>query len=90
MIKKKKIKKPIYLLDFKLKWRAFKELQKRLVKLSGPVPVQGDKVLWGMMKKKMIYCWFDPLIKGDMKMGLKLPKNREVRMITNPKKVKSK
>lgn len=86
--KKEKIKKPIYLLDSKLKWRIFKELQDRLVRDSGPIPVHGDKVLWEMNKKHLLYCWFDPYIKDDMRLGLKLPKNREIRLITNPKKSK--
>lgn len=75
-------KKPIYLLDPKLKWKAFKELQNRLVKQSGPVPVHGDKALWQMLKEKKIYCWFDPYVKNDMGLGLKLPKNRKIKVIT--------
>lgn len=77
-------KKPIYLLDPKLKWKVFKLLQDRLVRDSGPVAVQFPKVLWQMMRDKKIYCWFDPYIKEDMKLGLELPKNREVKTITNP------
>ncbi len=77
-------KKPIYLLSPKLKWRAFKELQKRLVKDSGPTPVQGPKVLWQMNRDKRIFCWFDPYVKNDMKLGLELPKNRVIEIITNP------
>lgn len=80
----KKEKPPIYLLDPKLKWRAFQELQDRLVKDSGPVPIHGDKILWEMNKKRLIYCWFDPLVKNDMRLGLKLPKNRQIKVITNP------
>ena len=83
--KKKEIKEPIYLLSPDLKWRAFKELHDKLVRDSGPTPVQMPKVLWGMLGKKMIYCWFDPLIKGDMGLGLKLPKNRAITLITNGK-----
>lgn len=81
---KKKIKKlPIYLLAPELKWKAFKELQDRLVRDSGPVPVQGDKALWKMNKKHLIYCWFDPYMKNDMRLGVRLPKNREIKVITN-------
>ena len=76
----------IYLLDHKLKWRGFKALQDKLVKDSGPTPLQGDKSLWHMMRDKRIYCWFDPLIKNDMQLGFELPKNREVSILTNPSK----
>ena len=80
-----KQKQPIYLLDPELKWQAFKMLQE-LVKGSGPVLKHGDKMLWQMMKKKMIYCWFDfKNFPNDMKLGLELPKNRRIELITNPK-----
>ena len=81
----KKEKPPIYLLDYKLKWRGFKALQDKLVRQSGPVPEQGDKTLWRIMKAKQILCWFDPLVKNDMRLGFELPKNRKVSIITNPK-----
>lgn len=84
--KMSKKKKPIYVLDHKLRWRAFKELQDRLVQDSGPVPVHGDKVLWRMMRKRLILCWFDPYVKGDMRLGFELPKGREVIVIANPDK----
>ena len=79
-------KEPIYLLDPKLKWRAFKKLQDRLVRDSGPVPVHGDRALWEMNKKRLIYCWFDPYVKNDMRLGLELPKNRKIKIITNFKR----
>ena len=53
-----------------------------LVKDSGPVPVQGDKTLWRLLREKRIYLWFDPLVKNDMGIGLELPK-REYKVITN-------
>ena len=81
---KEKKKPPIYLLDHKLKWKAFKILQDKLVKDSGLIPVHGDKTLWEMMKAKRLLCWFDPYVEGDMRLGLKLPKNRRIRIITNP------
>ena len=81
----KKKKEPIYLLDPKLKWKAFKELQKRLVRESGPTPMHGDKMLWQMMRDKKIYCWFDFVkFPNDMGLGFKLPKNRAIKTITNP------
>ena len=76
-------REPIYLLSPELKWSIFKELQKRLVRDSGPVPVQGDKALWQLNRDKRIYCWFDPLVKNDMRLGLELPKNRAIKTITN-------
>jgi len=75
--------KPIYLLAPELKWKTFKELQDRLVRDSGPVPAHGDKILWQMMRDRKIYCWFDPYMKSDMGLGLKLPKNRAIKIITN-------
>ena len=80
-----KTKIPIYLLDSKLKWKVFKILQEKLVKDSGPTPQHGDKVLWEMMRDKQIYCWFDQLNKGDMNLGFKIPKDREIHLITNVK-----
>ena len=79
-----KKKEPIYVLDHRLRWKVFKLLQDKLVKLSGPVPEQGDKMLWQMMRDKEIYCWFDDGFKNDMKLGLELPKDREIQIITNP------
>lgn len=76
------MKKPIYLLSHKLKWKAFKELQK-LVKDSGPVPVGGDKVLWKLMRKELIYCWFSDDLPNDIHISLELPKGREIKVIKN-------
>ena len=84
---KRKKNPPIYLLDHKMKWATFKTLQDKLVRDSGPTPVHGDKVLWEMMRDKKILCWFDPLVKGDMGLGFKLPKGREVILLTNKTKV---
>ena len=75
-------KQPIYLLDLKLKWKTFKILQDKLVKDSGPKPMNGEKMLWEMMRAKQILCWFDPLYPNDMKIGLKLPK-RKIRIVKN-------
>ncbi len=77
-------KPPVYVLDFKLKWRTFKELQDKLVRDSGPVPMHGDKVIWWMLRDKQILCWFDPLIENDMMMGFKLPKKRKRIILSNP------
>ena len=77
------MKKPIYLLDHKLKWRVFKELQDKFVKDSGPVPVHIDKVLWKMMEERKIYCWFSDDMPNDMHIGLKLPQNREIIVLKN-------
>ena len=82
--KQKKVNKPIYLLDHKLKWRTFKELQNRLVRDSGPVPVEGDKALWHLLRDRKIYCWFDfEKLAGDMGVGLELPQGRDIKLITN-------
>ncbi len=74
-----------FLLDHKLKWKTFKKLHDKLVKDSGPTPIHGDKILWEMMRDKKIYCWFDDKMPNDMAIGLKLPKNRKISLITNSK-----
>ena len=76
-------KEPIYLLSPKLKWSVFKELQDKLVKDSGPIPVHGDKAIWHLLRENKIYCWFSNDMQGDMGMGLELPLNREIRLIKN-------
>lgn len=76
----------IYLIDPKISWKTFKLLQDKLVKDSGPVPLHGDKILWGMLRKREIYCWFDfDNASGDMKLGLELPKNKKIITISNGK-----
>ena len=77
--------KTIYLLSPDISWKSFKKLQDKLVKDSGPVPVHGDKMLWGMLRKKLIYCWFSESLPNDMGVGLKLPPNVIIKLITNPK-----
>ena len=74
---------PIYLLSHDLKFKVFKELQRKLVKDSGPTPSQGNKVLWRMMRDKQIFCWFDSLVKGDIMLGTGLPTGRKIETITN-------
>lgn len=81
----KKTKLPIYLIDHKLRWKAFQILHDKLVKDSGPTPQQATKTIWQMMRDKQIYCWFDQLNKNDMNLGIKLPKDREIHLITNVK-----
>jgi len=68
------MKKKIYLLDKNIGWKVFKELNDKLVKDSGPVPVQGDKALWHLLRENKIYCWFADDIKNDMGIGISLPK----------------
>ena len=68
------MKKEIYLLSPKMKWKTFKLLQDKLVKESGPVPVQGDKALWHLLRDKRICCWFADDMPNDMGIGLEIPK----------------
>ncbi len=79
-------KKPIYLLDYRLTFKTFKALQDKLVDKSGLCPMGLDKMLWQMLRDKQIYCWFDDDRMGDLGLGLEIPKNRPVQIITNPKK----
>ncbi len=68
------MKRKIYLLNPKIKWKTFKELQDRLVRESGPVPVHGNKALWHLLKTDKIYCWFADDMPNDMGIGLEIPK----------------
>lgn len=82
-MKKENKKPPIYIVDSKISWKVFKELQKRLVKDSGPMPEQIDRILWELLRDNKIYCWFDELRKDDMGLGFQLPKNRDYKVIKN-------
>lgn len=79
---------PIYLLDPSISWKTFKMLYDKLVRDSGPSPEHGDRMLWEMLKEKLIYCWFDPLPehRGDMPLGLVLPKGRKIVIIKDKQK----
>ena len=67
------MKKKLYLLNPEIKWKTFKELQKRLVKDSGPTPIGGDRALWELLRKNLIYCWFAEDMSNDMGIGIKIP-----------------
>ena len=79
------MKKTIYLLSPDISWKTYKMLQDKLVKDSGPKPLHGDKILWNMLKEKLIYCWFSENLPDDMGISFKLPKNVIIKMITDPK-----
>lgn len=82
-------KKKLYLLDYRLKWSAFKKLQDKLIKDSGPTLKQGNRILWKLMKEKSILCWFADNLENDMGIGLEIPKrykNWEIKIIGNPTK----
>ena len=66
--------KKLYILSPKIKWKTFELLQDALVKDSGPVIENGDKVLWSLLKKKRIICFFASDIKNDMGISLEIPK----------------
>ena len=72
------MKKTIYLLSPDISWKNFKMLQDKLVKDSGPKPEHGDKMLWKMLRKKMIYCWFGEDWPNDMGLGVTLPKGYKI------------
>jgi hypothetical protein len=87
MVKNKKI----YLLDRKLKWKTFKMLQDKLVRDSGPVPMEVDKAYWHLLREGRILCWFADDMKNDMGIGLEIParyKKWEKVMITDSKQYK--
>jgi len=66
--------KKIWVLDPKIKWKTFKELQRKLVKESGPVPKEADRMYWELLRENKIYCWFASDMPNDMGIGLKIPK----------------
>ena len=84
-----KSKPPICLLDYKISWKTFKTLQKKLVRDSGLIPLHGDKFLWQMTRDKEILCYFDPLVEGDMLLGFELPKGRDITILSTPAKSKT-
>jgi len=87
----KKEKKTIYILDYKIKWKPFKELHDRIVKDSGPTPEHVEKILWWLLRERRIYCWFAEDMPSDMGIGLKIPpryKKWKTEIITNFKKAK--
>ena len=76
----------LFLLSPKIKWKTFKLLQDKIVKQSGPVPMEADKILWQMVRDKQIYCWFCKEMPNDMGIGIKLPKYKKLEIISSPTK----
>lgn len=58
--------KTLYLISPKIKWKAFKIIQYKIIKDSGSTPKNGDKILWKMLRDKQIHCWFASDYKNDM------------------------
>ena|SRR3990167_1901126 len=88
----KKENKIIYILDHKIKWKTFKELQDKLAKQIGPVPIHGEKALWHLLRKRKILCWFAIDMPNDMGIGLEIPKrykNWKIHIITNRKLIEN-
>jgi len=73
--------KQLYLLSPKIRWKTFKLLQEKLVKDTGIVPKEGDKIIWKMLRDKQIFCWFCEEMKDDMGIGLEIPKYKELFII---------
>ncbi len=85
----------IYILSPKIKFKIFKELQKIMIKDYGPTPEPKvwDKVLWDLLRKEKIYCWFAEDLPNDMGIGLEIPKrykNWKMFVINNKKTAKNK
>ena len=76
-------KKVIYLISPLIKWQTFKMLSDKLVDKQGPYPLYLDKVLYKLIKDKMIYAWF--VGDGDMRLNIRLPKNVKIKIISSPK-----
>ena len=80
---KKEVKEKIYLIDDKISWETFKILHDKLVDDSGPTPINGTKAIWELLRDKKLYCWFSNKMKGDMGIGLMVPPNVDIKLITN-------
>jgi len=76
--------KKIYLIDSKIKWSVFKKIHDKVVKHDIKI-VGGTKILWQMLKKEEIYCWFENELPNDMRISIKHPIG-EIFLIGNPKK----
>ena len=83
------MKKKLYLLSDKIEWRAFKLLNDKLVRDSGPTPKNGDRMLWKLLREKRMLCWFAEDMPDDMGIGSKLPeryKTWEIKILQNNEK----
>lgn len=81
-------KPPIYLFDPKISYKSFYAVwQKFPAGCIVPMEISKGKAIWELIRDKQIYVYIDSLCKTDpICIGMKLPKNREIRLITNPKK----
>ena len=59
-------KKILYLLSPNIKWKTFKLLQKRMVKDSGIVVMNFDRILWELLKEERIMCGFVDDMPNDL------------------------
>ena len=75
--------KKIYLLSPDISWETFKLLQDKLVKDSGPTPMNADKALWNLLRTKKLYCWFGKSWPDDMGIGLEIPKGYKIEVISD-------
>jgi len=81
----KKEKRKLYLFDHRILWRNFKKIMDSISD-SGPVPIHGDKILWEMVKKRIIYILIDPKVKYPKDPSIittELPKNTDIYIIKN-------
>jgi hypothetical protein len=40
-------------------------------------------MIWELLRDKKLYCWFSDKMKGDMGIGLRIPPNVNIELITN-------
>ena len=76
--------KTLYLLSPKIKFKTFQLLQDKLVKDSGPTPINLDKILWELLKEKKVYCGFTSGMKDDMWIGFDIPPHEKLEIISTP------
>ena len=64
------MKKKLYLISNKISWHIFKKLGSHD---EGPTPQHIHKILWELLRKKQILCWFVENKGNDMRVGLEIP-----------------
>ena len=65
--------KKLYLVSPKIRWKSFKVVNDEIVRDGGPKPKHIEKVLWQMIRDKLIIAWFAEDMPNDMGLGMKIP-----------------
>lgn len=82
------ISEQIYLFSPAISYKAFYAVWSKFP-AGSIVPMELSKgiIIWEMIRDKQLYAYLDPSCETDpICFGMKLPKNRRICLITNPKK----